>query len=399
MSPMRHVTLVAIRDFRERITSRAFQVSTGLTLLLVAAFILLPSILGGDDGQTWTVGTVGSPPPQLKPAIELAAADPDTVVEITEFDDVAQIEQALRDREIDAGYTQGAIYSIGQDSPDELLALLIAVGGTLELADRAASLGLSQSEVDELLRQNLEVIELSDEPADSGAGDEGSTGNRTFAFFGVIFLFISIVTYGQWILIGVIEEKSSRVVEVVLGAVRPHHLLAGKVLGIGVLGLGQLIVVGLVALALIQQSSTFTLPSAAATAAIAVVVWFLLGFAFYATAYAATGSLVSRQEEAQNAAFPLTMVLMAGYFIASFSFTGDNPALRIASLVPATAPMTMPLRMAAGDAALWEIVLSFSLMVVVTWLLIRFAGRVYAGGLLRSAGRIKIRDAWRSAEG
>ncbi len=399
MSPMRHVTLVAIRDFRERITSRAFQVSTGLTLLLVAAFILLPSILGGDDGQTWTVGTVGSPPPQLKPAIELAAADPDTVVEISEFDDVAQIEQALRDREIDAGYTQGAIYSIGQDSPDELLALLIAVGGTLELADRAASLGLSQSEVDELLRQNLEVIELSDEPADSGAGDEGSTGNRTFAFFGVIFLFISIVTYGQWILIGVIEEKSSRVVEVVLGAVRPHHLLAGKVLGIGVLGLGQLIVVGLVALALIQQSSTFTLPSAAATAAIAVVVWFLLGFAFYATAYAATGSLVSRQEEAQNAAFPLTMVLMAGYFIASFSFTGDNPALRIASLVPATAPMTMPLRMAAGDAALWEIVLSFSLMVVVTWLLIRFAGRVYAGGLLRSAGRIKIRDAWRSAEG
>ncbi|MDJ0960016.1 MAG: ABC transporter permease [Acidimicrobiia bacterium] len=396
---MRHVTLVAIRDFRERITSRAFQVSTGLTLLLVAAFILLPSILGGDDGQTWTVGTVGSPPPQLKPAIELAAADPDTVVEISEFDDVAQIEQALRDREIDAGYTQGAIYSIGQDSPDELLALLIAVGGTLELADRAASLGLSQSEVDELLRQNLEVIELSDEPADSGAGDEGSTGNRTFAFFGVIFLFISIVTYGQWILIGVIEEKSSRVVEVVLGAVRPHHLLAGKVLGIGVLGLGQLIVVGLVALALIQQSSTFTLPSAAATAAIAVVVWFLLGFAFYATAYAATGSLVSRQEEAQNAAFPLTMVLMAGYFIASFSFTGDNPALRIASLVPATAPMTMPLRMAAGDAALWEIVLSFSLMVVVTWLLIRFAGRVYAGGLLRSAGRIKIRDAWRSAEG
>jgi ABC-2 type transport system permease protein len=365
--------------------------------LLVAAFILLPSLLGADDGQTWAVGTVGPPPPQLGPAVEVAAADPDTTVQITEYATVAELEQALRDREIDAGYTAAAIYSIGQDSPDELLALLIAVGGTLELADRAASLGLSDAEVADLLRQNLQVIELSDTTEPGGSGD--NAGNRTFAFFGVIFLFISIVTYGQWILIGVIEEKSSRVVEVILGAVRPHHLLAGKVLGIGVLGLAQLIAVGLFALGLISRSSTFSLPSAAATAAVSVVAWFLLGFAFYATAYAATGALVSRQEEAQNAAFPLTILLMVGYFIASFSFTGDNPALRIASLVPATAPMTMPLRMAAGDAATWEIVVAFTLMIAVTWLLIRFAGRVYAGGLLRSAGRVKIRDAWRSAEG
>jgi ABC-2 type transport system permease protein len=286
-----------------------------------------------------------------------------------------------------------AVYSIGNDSPDELLALLIAVGGTLELADRATELGLSQADVRDLLQQNLRVIELEDEST-----GEGNAGARTFAFFGVIFLFISIVTYGQWILIGVIEEKSSRVVEVVLGAVRSHHLLAGKVLGIGVLGLGQLIVVGAVALVLIQQSSTFELPSAAGTAAIAVVIWFLLGFAFYATAYAATGSLVSRQEEAQNAAFPLTMLLMAGYFIASFSFTGDNPVLRIASLLPPTAPMTMPLRMAAGDAQVWEVTLSLTLMVVVTWLLIRLAGRIYAGGLLRAGGRIKIKDAWRNAD-
>jgi ABC-2 type transport system permease protein len=397
MSPFRHVLLVAVRDFRERITSRAFQVSTGLTLVLVSAFILLPSLLGADDPQTWAVGTVGAAPPQLKSAVELAAADPETTVEISEFSDVAALEAALRDREIDAGYTPGAIYSIGEDSPDELLALLIAVGGTLELADRAASLGLSDAEVGELLRQNLKVVELS-ENGDANGGDD-SSGNRVFAFFGVILLFVSIVTYGQWILIGVIEEKSSRVVEVILGAVRPHHLLTGKIVGIGVLGLGQLILIGLVALALIGQSSTFSLPSAAWTAAASVIVWFLLGFAFYATAYAATGALVSRQEEAQNAAFPLTILLMVGYFIASFSFTGDNPALRIASMIPATAPMTMPLRMAAGDATSWEIVISFTLMIVVTWLLIRFAGRVYAGGLLRSAGRVKIREAWRGAEG
>jgi ABC-2 type transport system permease protein len=107
---------------------------------------------------------------------------------------------------------------------------------------------------------------------------------------------------------------------------------------------------------------------------------------------------VSRQEDAQNAAFPLTLVLMAAYFIASFSFTGDNVVLRVASLVPLTAPMTMPIRMATGDAAGWEVMLSLVLMVTSTWLLIRLAGRIYAGGLLRVGSRVKLREAWRGAE-
>jgi ABC-2 type transport system permease protein len=392
VTPRRHVLLVAARDFRERIGSRAFQVSTGLTVLLIAAFILAPSLLGAGESPTWRIGTVGSPPDGLIPAVAVAAPDPDTVIEVEELASILELEEALRNGEIDAGFTDDVVYS-GDDSPDELVAVLAAVAGSLDLAERAGDLGLDPDEIRDLLGGNLQVVEVSD-----GDGARDSTGNRAFAFFGVIFLFISIVTYGQWILIGVIEEKSSRVVEVVLGAVRPHHLLTGKVLGIGALGLGQLLVVGVVALLLVRQSTTFELPTAAASAAATVIVWFLLGFAFYATAYAATGALVSRQEEAQNAAFPLTLLLMVGYFIASFSFTGDNPILRVASLVPPTAPMTMPIRMVAGDAALWEVVVSLALMVAVTYVLVRLAGRIYAGGLLRTGGRIKMREAWRSAE-
>ena len=126
-------------------------------------------------------------------------------------------------------------------------------------------------------------------------------------------------------------------------------------------------------------------------------VWYILGFAFYAVAYAAAGSLVSRQEEAQNAAFPLTMMLMAAYFIASFSITGENPVLRVASLLPIFALMTMPLRIAGGDAAAWEIALSLTLMVMATYGLIRFAGRVYSGGLLQGVGRVKWREAFRAS--
>lgn len=130
----------------------------------------------------------------------------------------------------------------------------------------------------------------------------------------------------------------------------------------------------------------------------AVFVWFILGFAFFATAYAAAGSLVSRQEEAQNAAFPLTILLMVGYFVASFSLSGENTVLRVASLLPPFAPMTMPLRMATGEAALWEIGLSMALMVAAIYLLVRLAGKIYSGGLLHTGAKVKLRDAWRGAE-
>jgi ABC-2 type transport system permease protein len=92
------------------------------------------------------------------------------------------------------------------------------------------------------------------------------------------------------------------------------------------------------------------------------------------------------------------MMLMAAYFIASFSITGENPILRVASLLPMFAPMTMPLRIAGGDAASWEIAVSMVLMVVTTYGLIRFAGRVYAGGVLQSGGRVKWKEAFRASE-
>jgi ABC-2 type transport system permease protein len=392
MSPLRQVYLVAARDFRERITSRAFQISTVLTIVLIGAFILLPSFLGVDEPPTWNVGTVGPPPSELEQALQSAASDPQTEVIVTNAGSRADLDEGLTDGTYEAGLDGTTVVS-GGNAPAELLALLTAVTRSFEVAERAADLGLSPDELAGLLG-TAPPVERVETTAESEDDDEA----RVVAFFGVIFLFISIVTYGQWILIGVIEEKSSRVVEVVLGAVRPHRLLAGKVLGIGALGLGQLIVVGGVAVLLIQQSTTFEVPAAAATTAGALVIWFLLGFAFYATSYAAVGSLVSRQEEAQNAAFPLTMLLMVAYFIASFSFTGDNPVLRIASLLPPTAPMTMPLRMAAGDAAPWEIALSLVLMIGSIYLLVRLAGRIYSGGLLRTGGRVKMREAWRSAE-
>jgi ABC-2 type transport system permease protein len=381
------VLLIAARDFRERVASRAFQLSTGLTILLVVGFILVPSFLGTGDGRKWTIGTVGDTPADLAAAVG-AAAGSGTTVTTKPFASQPAARAALDDGTIDLAVDASGVIVIDGGTDSELTSLVVASLAALNLEKTAAAEGAATSDLTALLTGGYTIETVT-------ATGTSTTADRSFAFFATIILFMSIITYGSWILIGVIEEKTNRVVEVVLGTVRPHQLLAGKVLGIGVLGVAQIVVIGIVAIVTLSLQSAFAIPDAAGTVLAWAFVWYLLGFAFYAVAYAAAGSLVSRQEEAQNAAFPLTLLLMAAYFVASFSITGENPVLRVSSLLPMFAPMTMPLRIAGGDATGVEITLSIALMVATTYVLIRLAGRIYARGLLQSGRRLRWREAWR----
>ena len=390
MSVLSTVVLVAARDFKERIASRAFQLSTGLTVLLVVGFILVPSFIDTDTTQSWVIGIVGDEPAGLAVAVDAGAGDGATATS-ERYGDRSAAEAALEAGVVDIIVDSAGTIVVG-DSPDEQLVTLTAtVLASLDIAEQADQLGLDASQLTELFTSGYEVETLDGQ-------DDSTDGDRAFAFFATVILFVSIVTYGSWILIGVIEEKTNRVVEVVLGTVRPHELLAGKVLGIGILGVAQVVLIAVIALIVMSLQDAFEIPDAAGTVLAWAFVWYLLGFAFYAVAYAAAGSLVSRQEEAQNAAFPLTMMLMAAYFIASFSIAGENPVLRISSLLPMFAPMTMPIRIAAGDAQAWEIAVSLGLMLITTYGLIRLAGRVYAGGLLQSGSRVKWREAWTASQ-
>ncbi len=390
MSTWASILLVAQRDFRERITSRAFQLSTGITVLFIVALILVPTFLGGDDIKQWSIGVVGDAPQGLTVAVDTASGGAATTDTIS-FGSRPDAEAALEAGDIDIAVdTQGAIVVDG-DTEDQLTTAVVTAMASIEIAARADELGIKVTELADLFTGGYEVESVTGE-------EEPDEANRIFAFFATVILFMSIVTYGSWILIGVIEEKTNRVVEVVLGTVRPHQLLAGKVLGIGVLGVAQVVLIGVVAITVMTIQDTFEMPAAAGSVLAWAFVWYILGFSFYAVAYAAAGSLVSRQEEAQNAAFPLTMMLMAAYFIASFSITGENTILRISSLLPMFAPMTMPLRIAGGDALAWEIAVSLFLMVIATYGLIRFAGRVYAGGILQSGGRVKWKEAFQTTD-
>ncbi len=390
MSTWASILLVATRDFKERAASRAFQLSTGITVLFVVGWILVPTFLANDDLKAWSIGVVGDQPTGLVTAVDAASggtAQSDTI----EFESRASAELALTSGDIDIAIDTEGTVLVDNGTDDQLTSAVVTALASIEIATRAEELGIEVTELADLFTGGYKVESVS-------VADESGEEDRIFAFFATVVLFMSIVTYGSWILIGVIEEKTNRVVEVVLGTVRSHQLLAGKVLGIGVLGIAQVILIGVVAITVMSVQDAFEIPAAAGTVLAWALVWYILGFAFYAVAYAAAGSLVSRQEEAQNAAFPLTMMLMAAYFIASFSIGGENTILRVSSLLPMFAPMTMPIRIAGGDAAGWEIAVSLGLMVIATYGLIRFAGRVYAGGILQSGGRVKWREAFRTSD-
>ena len=389
MRRARTVGLVAQREFVERLASRAFQVSTAFTLVVVIALVAAPSIFGAGDAPSYTIGITGSAPEGLAAAVEANAVDPGTTAETRSFPNEASLRGAVVDGDVDLGVVDGSRVLTASGASGELVTLVTSALTNEAVAARAAELGVDSRQLAELLAGGPVIEEITH--------DDEEEGRLVIAFLGTVLLFVSIVTYGQWILIGVVEEKSSRVVEVVLGAVRPRYLLAGKVVGIGALGLIQLLLVAAVGVIGLRYTGDVGVPEIGLDLVVVVVGWFLLGFAFYASGYAATGSLVSRQEDAQNASFPLTLVIVAGYFVASTALGGgDNAILRVMSIVPPFSPMTMPLRQAIGVAAAWEVVVSVALMLVATVAMLRIGGRVYAGGLLRAKG--KAREAFRSAE-
>jgi ABC-2 type transport system permease protein len=276
--------------------------------------------------------------------------------------------------------------------PDDLVTLLQAANGEVRAADALRQAGVSGEEVQEALSPpplEIATTEPVDENADAVSG---------FTFFIILVLYGQLLTYGYWVAAGVVEEKASRVVEVVLSAIRPAHLLAGKVIGLGLLGLGNLLLAAVVGLGVAQATGALDVDGEILTAAALALAWFVVGFAFYACAFACAGALVPRQEELQSTMTPLSIMILVAFFL-SFA-TRENPdgtLAHITAFIPMTAPLTVPPRIPAGDVPAWEIVASLAITIGATALLIPLAARIYSGGILRTGSALKLREAWRAA--
>jgi ABC-2 type transport system permease protein len=214
-----------------------------------------------------------------------------------------------------------------------------------------------------------------------------------------LFLYVALLTYGQFIAQGVVEEKANRIVEILLSTVKPYELLIGKVVGIGLVGLLQLGLISVFAFAVVTLTGAFTVPAAAAGVLLYGLLWFILGYFFYAVLFAAAGSLVSRTEEVQSVALPVTMLAIIAWLVAigvlTPMFDGSPMSTLgiVLALIPFISPVIMPTGMATGDIAPWlallGIVLTLVLSAAATWL----AARIYANSVLRLGARVKLRDA------
>jgi ABC-2 type transport system permease protein len=389
MTAMSQGWLVARREIRERARSRGFRISTLLMLVVVVAMVVLPGMLGTSD-TTKDVGVTGARSRVFEQTLSSQGDSGGTTIHLRRYDDVAAGEQALRDEHVDLLVVDVRRLEWRGKTDARLQGLVIAAIQVATVQQRAAASGLAPGTVAHLLAPvPVESVQI-------GAAPGRSTDDETATILMTTALLVSIIIYGNLVLTGVVEEKSGRVVEVLLARVPAKALLGGKVVGIGLLGFAQLAVTALAALAASMVTDSLDLPAVSGGVLAWVLVWFVLGYALYAMVYGALGSLASRTEDAQAAAGPVGYVLLAGCWASFFAISTDPGGLwaRLLSLFPATAPLAMPGRIALGAAAWWEPLAAVVLTLATIVGLVSFAGRVYRNAVLHTGAALRLRDAW-----
>ncbi len=396
MTRRRTIWLVARRELYERGRSRGFIFSMLFTTAIIIGSFLLPSLLLGDDEVT-RIGVVQPTPAGLDQAIVATGDVLDREIEVRPFADVAAGTAALEAEDVDALLDAPADLSTSgellfRETPDpSIQGVVNSAVAALRVNDVLTEAGVDTAALQ--AAQTPPTIRALDPP------EEGSDARFLIANIGAVLILIGIFSFGFTVLTGVVEEKQSRVMEVVLSTVPPRDLLMGKVLGIGLLGLVQLavfVVAGLIAASFTQD---FEIPATTPSAALQLVVWFVLGYTLYSTALGVLGALASRMEEASNASTPVTMIAMVSYFVGIFAVLNDPRSLVaiVGTFIPVSAPFVVPMRAALGAITPLEVIVAALLTLAAIYALFVVGGRVYSGAALQTAGRMKLRDAWRSA--
>jgi ABC-2 type transport system permease protein len=421
---------VARREYLVRVRGRAFIITTALLAIAVIGVIFIPTILAAagvadpptvavvveaDDLETDPVITI-----QTALLLEPQTAEPSEPSEdrarVVRADNADAAAEAVHDGEYHALLTitrneEGdlAFEYLGSASPTNQTRLLVTAAATsLAIGDRLDREGITPQQRAEIFAPPSFTAVAIDPDDVRDAEDFG--GAYIVAYAIVILTFMGILTYGNWVAQSVAEEKSGRVMELLITAATPRQLLIGKVLGTGAAGLSQYLAIvvaaavgyvvsGPIAEALgVAGQAPITLPHLDPTMIVSFGTFFLLGFLLYATLYAAAGSMVSRVEDAQQAAGPLIFLAIGGYFAA---FTGLNDPdaqwVAVLSLIPFFSPYLMPARMLLSSPDVGEILLALLLLVVTLVAALLIASRIYSAGVLLYGQRVGLRSVWRAS--
>lgn len=389
--------LVIGREIRSRAFNRAFVFSALFTIALVLAGIIIPTLVGGGP-TTYNVGIVGPGNTDITAAAERLAnvgaeEGEATTIEVTDYADTEAAERAVRDGDIDAALVDGqgvVVNRAGGFSSSTLMELLQQAAGVQQID---ASIGAEQATQVEtaLSGEALEVASLS------GQDEQVTQGRTVLAYGGLLLTYMLILQFGMWTLTGVTEEKANRVMEILLSSARPWQLFAGKVIGVGLLGLAQFAVTIAAALVAIRVTGAFDLPSVPIGFAAMLGVWVIVGYAIYLVLFGAAGALAAKMEDAQSSVSPITLLILSG-FLMSFVVLADpdGTTALVGTFLPPFAPFIVPIRFALNAIPVWQQLLSVALSIGAVVGLTILSGRVYRGGVLQFANKISWRQAFQS---
>ena len=387
------VRLVAIREIQERLRGRIIWVTTALITVLVVAAIVVPAVLH-QPPKPIVVGLGGRPAQRLSSALKQTAASADVNVKTMALASPSQARREVREGKVDAAVVlagPGLTVTVQQDLSSQLRVVLEVTATRAQQVGILAEAGVPPAVITHSLAPASVRTKVLNPPTPDRTG-------RAFAAVAAgILLYVALLANGGRLAASAAQEKTSRIAEVLLSVLRPSQLLTGKVIGVGLCGLGQLTVVvmaGLLANAAVGSSQV---PSTLWALLPATLLWFLLGFALYALAFAAAGSLVARQEDVQAVTMPFTLMLV-GAFLLTYAAVADPAAawVRPLSFLPPLAPILMPVRIALGHVGWWEVLVASLLMLAAIAGMARLAGRIYASSLITSGPRIRWRAALRA---
>ena len=384
--------LVTSREFTERLRSRAFVISNGAIIALILIGVTVPLLLDGDE--VTRIGTVGEEGAEVGSFALAQQAAFDLEIELVELADRTAAEQALAEAEVDVAVVDTTTALADGNIGLRLESLLANAANTIEVDRALTDAGLSPQE-----RAGLfDVERLTIQQLDERDGIDLFDPAVLVVYAAVFVLYGLLAVYGQWVAQGIVEEKQSRVVEVLLSSLKPTELLTGKVLGLGALGLAQILLLAGVAAGGLLLTDVVDVPATAWTALGLVIPWYVLGFLLYATLFAGAGSVVSRVEDLQSAVLPVIIVLVLALFGAQFALNDPTGTVATAAgLIPLTAPIVQPILFALGVATWWQTLTAIALAIAAIAVMLPIAARIYRGGVLRTRGRTPLREAWGSS--
>ena len=388
--PIRGVWLVARGELRARLRGRSLLLGTIAGIAALAVYLLIQGLVVNRT-DTETVGLTGQAT-VLTRTLQTATAQLGLTVNVTTVADQDTGLAQVRSGGLTALVSgpPGALQVTVQDQLDpRLRAALTGLVQAQALDAQLAEAGLKPSDVQAAVgKAQLAVTQLQQV-------DPLRAQRLGLALASAVLLYFSLMLLGNLLARGVVAERAGRITEVLLSAVRPGQLLAGKVIGLGLLGVIQLAVVGLLGLAIAAGTGVLSAAGLGFGTLGAGLLWYLLGFTFYATLFAGIGALVPRLEELQSVLTPIVLTASVG-FVVGIDLLVQAPtgaASAIVSLLPPFAPFLMPGRIALGAAATWQIVLALGLMLAAIVVVIGYCGRTYAAAIRTIGARISLKDA------